>query len=214
MQFFLDTANLKDIADRVELGLVDGVTTNPTLISRENVDQKQRILEISKIVDGPISAEVTTSDLQEMISQGLQYHKWHKNIYVKLPCTETGLKALKELKKKKVKVNMTLVFSVSQAVCCAKLGADFVSPFLGRLDDIGDSGVELIADIKKTFNNFGYDTKILAASIRSLDHVTQCMQIGCDIATIPVKVFDKLLPHPLTQKGQQKFLDDFRNSQS
>ena len=214
MQFFLDTANLKDIADRVELGLVDGVTTNPTLISRENVDQKQRILEISKIVDGPISAEVTTSDLQEMISQGLQYHKWHKNIYVKLPCTETGLKALKELKKKKVKVNMTLVFSVSQAVCCAKLGADFVSPFLGRLDDIGDSGVELIADIKKAFNNFGYDTKILAASIRSLDHVTQCMQIGCDIATIPVKVFDKLLPHPLTQKGQQKFLDDFRSSQS
>jgi len=214
MQFFLDTANLKDIADRVELGLVDGVTTNPTLIARENVDQKQRILEISKIVDGPISAEVTTSDLQEMIRQGLQYHKWHKNIYVKLPCTETGLKALKELKKKKVKVNMTLVFSVSQAVCCAKLGADFVSPFLGRLDDIGDSGVELIADIKKAFNNFGYDTKILAASIRSLDHVTQCMQIGCDIVTIPVKIFDKLLPHPLTQKGQQKFLDDFRNSQS
>ena len=213
MQLFLDTANLNDIAQRMELGLVDGVTTNPSLIAREGVEQKKRILEISKVVDGPISAEVTTEDLQEMITQGMQYHKWHKNVYVKLPCTETGLKALKALKKKKVKVNMTLVFSVSQAVCCAKLGADFVSPFMGRLDDIGDSGIELIADIKQTFDNYGFETKVLAASIRSLDHVTKCMQVGCDIATIPVKIFDKLLPHPLTQKGQEKFLEDFRKSQ-
>jgi transaldolase len=213
MQLFLDTANLNDIAQRIELGLVDGVTTNPSLIAREGVEQKKRILEISKVVDGPISAEVTTEDLQEMITQGMQYHKWHKNVYVKLPCTETGLKALKALKKKKVKVNMTLVFSVSQAVCCAKLGADFISPFMGRLDDIGDSGIELIADIKQTFDNYGFETKVLAASIRSLDHVTKCMQVGCDIATIPVKIFDKLLPHPLTQKGQEKFLEDFRKSQ-
>lgn len=213
MQLFLDTANLNDIAQRMELGLVDGVTTNPSLIAREGVEQKKRILEISKVVDGPISAEVTTEDLTEMITQGMQYHKWHKNVYVKLPCTETGLKALKALKKKKVKVNMTLVFSVAQAVCCAKLGADFVSPFMGRLDDIGDSGIELIADIKQTFDNYGFETKVLAASIRSLDHVTKCMQVGCDIATIPVKIFDKLLPHPLTQKGQEKFLEDFRKSQ-
>jgi transaldolase len=213
MQLFLDTANLNDIAQRIELGLVDGVTTNPSLIAREGVEQKKRILEISKVVDGPISAEVTTEDLQEMITQGMQYHKWHKNVYVKLPCTETGLKALKALKKKKVKVNMTLVFSVSQAVCCAKLGADFISPFMGRLDDIGDSGIELIADIKQTFDNYGFETKVLAASIRSFDHVTKCMQVGCDIATIPVKIFDKLLPHPLTQKGQEKFLEDFRKSQ-
>ena len=213
MKFFLDTANLDDITSKSELGLVDGVTTNPSLIAREGVDQKQRILEISKVIDGPISAEVTTENLDEMIKQGLEYHKWHKNIYVKLPCTDTGLKALKALKKKKVKVNMTLVFSVSQAICCAKLGADFVSPFMGRLDDIGDSGIELIADIKQAFHNYGFKTEVLAASIRSLDHVTQCMQIGCDIATIPVKIFDKLLPHPLTEKGQEKFLEDFRNSQ-
>jgi len=213
MKFFLDTANLDDIRSKSALGLVDGVTTNPSLIAREGVDQKQRILEISKVIDGPISAEVTTENLDEMIKQGLEYNKWHKNIYVKLPCTDTGLKALKALKKKKVKVNMTLVFSVSQAVCCAKLGADFVSPFMGRLDDIGDSGIELIADIKQAFHNYGFKTEVLAASIRSLDHVTQCMQIGCDIATIPVKIFDKLLPHPLTEKGQEKFLEDFRNSQ-
>jgi len=213
MQFFLDTANLSDIHKRSELGIIDGVTTNPTLIAREDVEQKKRILEIAKIINGPISVEVTTTDLQEMIDQGLAYHKWHKNIYVKLPCTDTGLKALKELKKKKVKVNMTLVFSVSQAVCCAKLGADFVSPFIGRLDDIGDSGLQLISDIKNTFQNYGFNTKVLAASIRSLDHVTQCMHIGCDIATIPVKVFDKLLPHPLTEKGQEMFLADFNNSQ-
>lgn len=212
MQIFLDTANLADITHRSRLGVVDGVTTNPSLIAKEGVDMKQRILDIAKIVDGPISVEVTTEDLDEMISQGLEYHKWHKNIYVKLPCTETGLQALVELKKKKVKVNMTLVFSASQAVLCAKLGADFISPFLGRLDDIGESGIALVAEIKNVFTQYGFTTKILAASIRGMDHVNQSLSIGADIATIPVKIFDKLLPHPLTDAGQAKFLEDFRST--
>lgn len=212
MRFFLDTANLADIQSRVDTGLVDGVTTNPTLIAKEGVDMKTRILEILEIVDGPVSVEVTTEDLQEMIDQALEYHSWHHNVYVKLPCTPTGIKALKEIKKHGVKVNMTLVFSLTQALACAKLGADFVSPFIGRLDDIGSDGVEFVGNIVEAYSIYGYETEVLAASIRSLDHVANSISVAADICTIPIKIFDQLLAHPLTTKGQAQFLADYKSS--
>ena len=212
MKFFLDTANLKDIQSCLKLGLVDGVTTNPSLIAKEGVDMKDRILEILDIVDGPVSVEVTTDDLQEMIKQGLEYHSWHANVYVKLPCTPTGVQALIELKKHGVKVNMTLVFSLSQALICAKLGADFVSPFIGRLDDIGVDGIEFVSNVKDAYALYGFETQVLAASIRSVDHVTSCIAVAADICTIPVKIYNQLLAHPLTDKGQAQFLADFKSS--
>lgn len=212
MKIFLDTANIDDIKSCLKLGLVDGVTTNPSLIAKEGVSMKDRIQEILKIVSGPVSVEVTTDQLDQMISQGLEYHSWHPNIYVKLPCTPTGVQALIALKKQDVKINMTLVFSLSQALICAKLGADFVSPFVGRLDDIGADGIEFVSNIKDTYTLYGYQTEVLAASIRSIDHVTSCISVAADICTIPVKIFNQLLAHPLTQKGQAKFLADFKSS--
>ncbi|MBT6143542.1 fructose-6-phosphate aldolase [bacterium] len=212
MQIFLDTANLEDINLCAESGLIDGITTNPTLIAREGVELKQRILEILEIVDGPVSVEVVTSDPKLMLEQALEYASWHPNVYVKLPCTPDGLSVLKILKTKKIKVNMTLVFSLAQAVCCAKLGADFVSPFIGRLDDIGQDGMELVASIQESFQKYGLKTQVLAASIRSVQHITESMIVGADIATIPVSIFHKMLRHPLTDTGQAKFLADYINT--
>lgn len=213
MQFFLDTANLKIIKELNQLSLVDGVTTNPSLIAKEGVDLKQRILDICEVVDGPISCEVLATNAAQMVEEGLEYNSWHKNIFVKLPCTDEGLKALKILKSKGVKINMTLVFSPIQALACAKLGADLVSPFLGRLDDTQSSGLEVLEQIIQIYDNYGFKTQVLAASIRSVDHVLSSALLGADIATISPEVFQKMLKHPLTDIGLQKFLEDYKNSQ-
>lgn len=213
MKFFLDTADIEVIKEFNKLGLVDGVTTNPSLIAKQNVVLKDRILKICDEVNGPISCEVLAEDADGMVEQGLEYSSWHKNIFVKLPCTDEGLKALKILKEKNVKVNMTLVFSPLQALACAKLGADFVSPFLGRLDDTQASGLETLEQIIQIYENYGFKTQVLAASIRSVDHVVNSALLGADIATISPKVFEKMLKHPLTDIGLAKFLEDYNNSQ-
>lgn len=208
MKIFLDTANLEDIKKHAASGLIDGVTTNPSLIAQEGLDIKDVIKEIVKLVDGPISAEVYSTDLEGMLKEGREYAKWHKNICVKLPCTQAGLTACKVLSAEKIKVNMTLVFSVNQALLCAKAGAFLVSPFVGRLDDIGASGMDLIADIVQVYDNYQYPTQILVASVRHAEHVKTAAMYGADIATIPTLVFEKLHAHPLTDIGLEKFLKD------
>ena len=213
MHIFLDTANLEEIRTHATSGLIDGVTTNPSLIAKQGADLKSVIQEITSLVDGPISAEVLATDYDGMLKEGLEYAKWHKNICVKLPCTDDGLRACKTLADKDIKVNMTLVFSVNQALLCAKAGAFLVSPFVGRLDDIGQSGMDLIADIVQVYDNYGFDTMILVASIRHPEHVKMAALYGADIATIPTKVFEKLSKHPLTDIGLEKFLADAKKKQ-
>lgn len=208
MKIFLDTANLEDIKKHAASGLIDGVTTNPSLIAKEGLDIKDVIKQIVKLVDGPISAEVYSTDLEGMLKEGREYAKWHKNICVKLPCTQAGLTACKILSSEKIKVNMTLVFSVNQAMLCAKAGAFLVSPFVGRLDDIGASGMDLIADIVQVYDNYQYTTQILVASVRHAEHVKMAALYGADVATIPTSVFEKLHAHPLTDIGLDKFLKD------
>lgn len=209
MQFFLDTANIEEIKKYASWGMVDGITTNPSLIAKEGVSLEHRIKEIAGVIDGPISAEVIALDYEGMIKEGRRNAAWHKNVYVKLPMTADGLRACKYLSTKAIKVNMTLVFSVPQAVMCAKAGAALVSPFVGRLDDISHDGMQLIEDIRIVFDNYGFKTKILAASIRHPIHVVDAMKIGADIATMPASVFDMLIKHPLTDKGIEKFLADW-----
>jgi len=208
MKIFLDTANLEDIKKHAASGLIDGVTTNPSLIAKEGLYIKDVIKQIVKLVDGPISAEVYSTDLEGMLKEGREYAKWHKNICVKLPCTQAGLTACKILSSEKIKVNMTLVFSVNQAMLCAKAGAFLVSPFVGRLDDIGASGMDLIADIVQVYDNYQYTTQILVASVRHAEHVKMAALYGADVATIPTSVFEKLHAHPLTDIGLEKFLKD------
>jgi len=210
MKFFLDTADLDDIKKYAAWGVVDGVTTNPSLIAKEGVDLGKRIKEIAKVVDGPISAEVIATDLKGMLTEGRKIAKWHKNVYVKVPMTPEGLQAVKIFSAEKIKTNVTLVFSVSQAVMAAKAGATLVSPFLGRLDDISQDGMELLADIVDVFLTYGYETEVLAASIRHPMHVVDAMRIGADIVTMPPKVFDQLVHHPLTDAGLEKFLSDWK----
>ena len=212
MKLFLDTADLDVIKKFNKLNLVDGVTTNPSLIAKEKVDLKTRILDICKEVDGPVSCEVLATKAKDMIKEALEYDSWHPNIYVKLPCTEQGLIALKKLKDKGLKINMTLVFSPLQALACAKLGADFVSPFIGRLDDIQADGIAQVEQILQIYENYGFQTQVLAASIRTVDHVLSASLIGADIATISPKVFQKMLQHPLTDIGLDKFLADYKKS--
>lgn len=209
MQFFLDTANLDQIKKFSDWGVVDGVTTNPTLISKENVSQEDRIKEIAKIVNGPISSEVIATDYEGMVIEGRKMAKWHKNIYVKLPTTEAGIRALTTLKKDGIKVNMTLVFSAGQALLLAKAGADLISPFVGRLDDIAEDGMALIAEIVAMYSNYNFDTKILVASIRHPRHVIDAAMLGAHVATMPADVLEKLIKHPLTDKGLAQFLADF-----
>lgn len=208
MKIFLDTANLEDIKKYADSGLIDGVTTNPSLIAKEGLEVKDVIKQIVKLVNGPISAEVYSTDLEGMLKEGREYAKWHKNICVKLPCTQAGLTACKILSSEKIKVNMTLVFSVNQAMLCAKAGAFLVSPFVGRLDDIGASGMDLIADIVQVYDNYQFTTQILVASVRHSEHVKMAALYGADIATIPTSVFEKLHAHPLTDLGLEKFLKD------
>ncbi|MDX6612909.1 MAG: transaldolase [Blastocatellia bacterium] len=212
MKFFLDTANLDEIRKAAALGLADGVTTNPTLIAKEgNVDFKQHIAEICKIVSGPVSAEVTTADKDEMLRQGREYVKIAPNVVIKCPLTQAGLEATRILNDEGINVNVTLCFSAAQAILAAKAGASFISPFLGRLDDIGQNGLELLAEIVEIYSNYSWKTEVLAASLRHPIHVIEAARLGSDIGTMPYKVLEQMLKHPLTDKGQDQFLADWNS---
>ena len=216
MKFFIDTANLEQIKDAQDLGVLDGVTTNPSLMAKEGITGAENILQhykdICAIVDGDVSAEVIATDFEGMVKEGEALAALNPQIVVKLPMIKAGVKACKYFIDKGIKTNVTLVFSVGQAILAAKAGATYVSPFIGRLDDIGENGVNLIKDIRKVFDNYKYlKTKILSASIRNIDHVKDVAKAGSDIATIPAKVFHEMYKHELTDKGLKKFLDDWKS---
>lgn len=211
MKLFIDTANVDEIKEIAEWGVVDGVTTNPSLIAKEKRDFKEVVTEITGIVDGPISAEVVSLKHDEMTREAKELAKIHKNIIIKVPMTEEGLIAVTELHAMGIKTNVTLVFTSTQALLAAKAGASYVSPFLGRLDDISTNGLNLIEEIMDIFNNYSYDTEVIAASIRHPMHVVECARLGCDIATVPYKVFKQMLHHPLTDSGIERFLKDWES---
>ncbi len=211
MKLFIDTANVDEIREIAEWGVVDGVTTNPSLIAKEKRDFKEVVTEITGIVDGPISAEVVSLKHDEMVEEAKELAKIHKNIIIKVPMTEEGLIAVKELHAMGIKTNVTLVFTSTQALLAAKAGASYVSPFLGRLDDISTNGLNLIEEIMDIFNNYSYDTEVIAASIRHPMHAVECARLGCDIATVPYKVFKQMLHHPLTDSGIERFLKDWES---
>ena len=212
MKFFIDTANVDDIRKANDMGVICGVTTNPSLIAKEGRDFNEVIKEITSIVDGPISGEVkaTTVDAEGMIQEGREIAAIHPNMVVKIPMTVEGLKAVKVLSAEGIKTNVTLIFTSNQALLAAEAGASYVSPFLGRLDDINQPGIGLIEDIVTIFDNYGYDTEIIAASIRNPIHVTDCALAGADIATVPYKVIEQMTKHPLTDAGIEKFQADYR----
>jgi len=213
MKFFLDTANLNEIREAASLGIADGVTTNPSLIAKEgNVDFRQHIASICEIVSGPVSAEVTSEDIEGMVREGRDYSKIAANVVIKCPLTRNGLKATHQLSSEGTKVNVTLCFSAAQAILAAKAGASFISPFLGRLDDIGENGLHLLGDIVEIYRNYEWETEVLAAILRNPIHVIHAARIGADMATMPLKVIDQLFNHPLTDKGQAQFLADWRKS--
>ena len=213
MKFFLDTANLDEIRNAAAFGIADGVTTNPSLIAKEgNVDFKEHIAAICKIVSGPVSAECTSEDAEGMISQGRDYATIAPNVVIKCPLTREGLKATNKLSNEGIKVNVTLCFSAAQAILAAKAGASFISPFLGRLDDIGENGLLLLQDIIEVYRNYDWKTEVLAASIRHPIHAIEAARMGADIATMPFKVIDQMFNHPLTDKGQAQFLADWHKS--
>ena len=211
MKFFIDTADVREIREAHELGLVDGVTTNPSLIAKSGRKFEDVIKEIITIVDGPISAEVIALDAPGMIREALELAKIHKNIVIKVPMTAEGLKATKALTEKGIKTNVTLIFSSLQALLAAKAGATYVSPFVGRLDDISQDGMQIIEEIRTIFDNYGYSSEIIVASIRNPIHVLNSALIGADIATIPYSVMIQLAKHPLTDAGIQKFLADWES---
>ena len=210
MKFFIDTANLTEIQSAVALGLVDGVTTNPSLLSREKEKPRELIKKICQMVDGPVSAEVISENAPEMIKEAQSLARIHKNIAVKIPMTAEGLKAVKKLSALGIPTNVTLIFSPVQALLAAKAGATYVSPFVGRLDDISQDGIEIVGQIVTIFNNYGYETEIIVASVRHPVHVLTAALMGADIATIPYKVMLQLTQHPLTDIGIKKFLDDWK----
>ena len=212
MEFFIDTANLTEIKNAQAMGLIDGVTTNPSLMAKEKGDSKALLKEICQIVDGPISAEVIATDYDGMMKEGLELAAIHKNIVIKLPLILEGLKACKSFSEKGIRTNVTLCFSPNQALLAAKCGATYVSPFVGRLDDIGQSGMELIGEIKKIYDNYNFKTKILSASIRHTDHVRTAALAGSHVATIPFKVIEALAKHPLTDNGLAQFLKDHQGA--
>ncbi|NLM04882.1 MAG: fructose-6-phosphate aldolase [Clostridiales bacterium] len=212
MKFFIDTANVEEIKDIATWGILDGVTTNPSLIAKEGRVFEEVIKEITEIVDGPISAEVIGLTADEMIKEADELVKIHENIVIKIPMTEEGLKAVKVLSEKSIKTNVTLVFSANQALLAAKAGASYVSPFLGRLDDIGHDGMDLIREIVDIFDIFGIDTEVIAASVRNTLHVTNAALAGSHIATIPYGVFKQMLKHPLTDSGIERFLKDWEDA--
>ena len=214
MKFFVDTANIDEISELSEMGVVDGVTTNPSLIYKSGRDFKEVIKEIARIVSGPISAEVTSLNKNEMIDQGLELSKIANNIVIKVPLTEHGLIACKNLSKKSIKVNVTLCFSSSQALIAAKMGATYISPFIGRLDDISNEGLNLIEEIITIYNNYSdrLITEVLVASIRSPLQVAQVAQMGADVATIPPKIIKQMIKHPLTDIGLNSFMEDWKKT--
>ncbi|MBA3003922.1 MAG: fructose-6-phosphate aldolase [Desulfurivibrio sp.] len=209
MKFFIDTANIEEIKKAVDMGMVDGVTTNPSLIAREKKPFKKIIKDICKIVDGPISAEVVALDAEGMVREGRELAAIHENIVVKIPMTTEGLKAVKQLADKKIRTNVTLIFSASQALMAAKAGAAYASPFVGRLDDISQNGMDLVSDIMNIYDNYGYATEVIVASIRNPIHVVDAALLGAHIATIPFKVIAQLARHPLTDLGIEQFLADW-----
>lgn len=209
MKFFLDTANVAHIKEAVSWGAIDGVTTNPTLVSKEGKEFEPLIKEICAIVDGPISVEVISLDAKGMIDEARKLSKWHKNVVIKIPLTKEGLKAVKVLSKEGIHTNVTLCFSPTQALFAAKAGATYISPFIGRLDDISQEGMELISQIKTIYNNYGFKTQIIVASIRHPMHVVDSALIGADIATIPFDTLEKLVKHPLTDIGIDRFMKDW-----
>ena len=212
MKFFVDTANVEDIKKANDMGVICGVTTNPSLIAKEGRDFNEVIKEITSIVDGPISGEVkaTTVDAEGMIKEGEELAALHPNIVVKVPCIEAGIKAIKYFTRKGIRTNCTLVFSVGQALLAAKAGATYVSPFVGRLDDIASDGIELVRKIVEMYDYYDYDTQVLAASIRSTQHIIQCVEAGADVATCPLSAIKGLLKHPLTDSGLATFLADYK----
>ncbi|MBK8085773.1 MAG: fructose-6-phosphate aldolase [Devosia sp.] len=212
MKFFVDTAEIKDIRDLHETGLLDGVTTNPSLVAKSGRDFKEVIKEICSIVPGPVSAEVAATDYAGMVAEGEHLAKIAENVVIKLPLTIDGLKATKHFSSNGIKTNVTLCFSANQALLAAKAGATFVSPFIGRLDDINLEGMQLIRDIRQIYDNYAFSTEILAASIRSANHVTEAALAGADVATIPPTVIYKLADHPLTKSGLEQFVKDWKST--
>ena len=212
MKFFIDTANTNEIKEANDMGMVDGVTTNPSLIAKEGRDFEEIIKEICEIVDGPISAEVVSTDTEGMLKEARKLAKIHNNIVVKIPMLVDGLKATRKLSEEGIKINVTLVFSPLQALMAAKAGATYVSPFIGRLDDISQEGLLLVEQIVEIYSNYAFDTEIIVASIRNPLHVLESALMGADIATIPFNVLSKLAAHPLTDKGLKAFLDDWNKA--
>jgi transaldolase len=216
MKFFIDTANLSEIQEAYDLGVLDGVTTNPTLMAKEGISGKEKITAhykaICNIVDNNVSAEVISTDFDGMIKEGKELAKIDDKIVVKIPMIKEGVKAIKKLTSEGIRTNCTLVFSAGQAILCAKAGAGYVSPFIGRLDDISEDGLQLIAQIRLIYDNYGFGTEILAASIRHTIHLIKCAEIGADVATCPLKVILDLLKHPLTDSGLAKFLADHKKA--
>lgn len=213
MKFFIDTANLDEIREATEMGLIDGVTTNPSLVAKEgDVDFKEHIAKICEIVKGDVSAEVTSIDTEGMLREGREFAKIAPNVVIKCPLTLDGLKATRTFRDEGTKVNVTLCFSAAQALLAAKAGATYISPFIGRLDDIAQDGMQLIRDIVQIYGNYGYATEVLAASIRHPMHIVDCALAGADVATIPYKVIQQLVKHPLTDKGLDSFLADWKKS--
>ena len=209
MKFFLDTANIEEIKRINDLGLCDGVTTNPSIIKKEGRDFEEVVKEICKLVDGPVSAEVTSYECEGMVEQARALSKWAENIVIKIPMTEEGLKAINILSKEKIKTNCTLIFSVSQGLMAMKAGATYISPFMGRIDDMGESGAKLVSELRDVIDVYGYNSQIIAASIRHIGHLEEAALAGAHIATIPGTLFEKLWSHPLTDAGIESFKKDW-----
>lgn len=210
MKIFLDTANIEEIRKAAALGLVDGITTNPTLIAKEGAGFKEQIQEICSVIPGDVSAETIATDWQGMVKEGKELATWAPNVVVKAPCTPDGLRATKELSGEGIKVNVTLIFSAAQGMLACKNGAYIISPFVGRLDDLGVDGMELVRDLVIIKENYGFPTQVLAASIRTLGHITEAAKAGADIATIPAAVFNQMFKHALTDAGMSRFLADWK----
>lgn len=212
MKFFIDTANIEEIKKANEMGLLDGVTTNPSLVSKEGREFKELIIEICSIVNGPVNAEVISSDAKGMIKEAGELAKLADNIVVKIPLIKEGLKAVRILSEEGIKTNVTLCFSAVQALMAAKAGANYISPFVGRLDDVGHDGMEIVEQILGIYENYGYETEVIVASIRNPIHVLKAALMGADIATIPFNVMEQLIKHPLTDVGLEKFLADWKKT--
>jgi transaldolase len=214
MKFFVDTANIAEIREAASLGILDGVTTNPSLVAKEGKPFKQTIIEICEIANGPVSTEVIATDAGGMCKEAQEYARWHKHVVVKVPTTREGLKAAKCLSEQGIKTNVTLCFSASQALLVAKAGATYVSPFVGRLDDISHNGMDLVRQIVQIYKNYDYKTEVLAASLRHPLHVVEAAMAGAHVATMPFKILDMMFKHPLTDRGLEQFLKDWEKGET